>query len=202
MARNTKVQESSTSSSQPFSTFDNGQNDLEDEEKNRAYMIKEFGKKSFKEIKKIMEKLEKKRECLDRQEDLLILEKVRNLALEKALAEENVKVEKLAIDLSLVNDSNKRMSKENTLINESLVSLKATHSELQESLSCLTTKYNDLEVSYNALWESIKTNSEATLDYNVSTCKGCSKCYKVDVQSCVTNMAKLEKLIPSKGCST
>jgi hypothetical protein len=93
-------------------------------------MIKEFRKKGFKEIKKLMEKLEKKKECLDRQEDLLILEKERNLALEKALAEENVKVEKLAIDLSLVNDSKERMSKETTLINESPSSLKATHSEL------------------------------------------------------------------------
>ena len=35
-------------------------------------MIKEFGKKGFKEIKKLMEKLEKKKETLDRQEDLLI----------------------------------------------------------------------------------------------------------------------------------
>jgi hypothetical protein len=93
-------------------------------------MIKDFGKKGFKEIKKLMEKLEKKKECLDRQEDLLILEKEGNLALEKALAEENVKVEKLAIDLSLVNDSKERMSKETTLINESPSSLKATHSEL------------------------------------------------------------------------
>jgi hypothetical protein len=48
-----------------------------------------------------MEKLKKKKECLDSQVDLLILEKERNLALEKALAKEKVKVEKLAIDLSL-----------------------------------------------------------------------------------------------------
>jgi hypothetical protein len=77
-----------------------------------------------------VEKLEKRKECLDRQEDLLILEKERNLALEKALAEEKVKVEKLAIDLSLANDSKERMSKETTLINEALASLKATHREL------------------------------------------------------------------------
>jgi hypothetical protein len=93
-------------------------------------MIKEFGKKGFKEIKKLMEEFEKKKECLDRQEDLLILEKERNLALGKALVEEKVKVEKLAIDLSLANDSDERMSKENTLTNESLASLKATHSEI------------------------------------------------------------------------
>jgi hypothetical protein len=90
-------------------------------------MIKEFGKKDFKEIKKLMEKLVKKKECLNRQEDFLILEKERNLALEKTLTEEKVKVEKLAINLSLANDSKERMSKETTLINESLASLKSTH---------------------------------------------------------------------------
>jgi hypothetical protein len=158
-------------------------------------MIKEFGKKGFKEIKNLMEKLEKNKECLNRQEDFLILEKERNFTLEKTLAEEKVKVEKLAIDLSLANDSKERMSKETTLINESLASLKATHSELQESLSCLTTKYKGLEVSNNAIWESTKTNSKATLDSNVSTSEGCSKCYKIDMQACITNLVKLEKLI-------
>jgi hypothetical protein len=110
---------------------------------------------------------------------LLILEKERNLALEKALAKEKVKVKKLAIDLSLANDSKERMLKETTLINESLASLKAIHSELQESFSCLTTKYKGLEVSYNALWEGTKTNSKATLDSNFFTSEDCSKCYKV-----------------------
>jgi hypothetical protein len=61
---------------------------------------------------------------------LLILEKERNLALEKALAEEKVKVKKLAIDLSLANESNEKMSKEKSLINESLASLKSTRIEL------------------------------------------------------------------------
>jgi hypothetical protein len=46
---------------------------------------------------------------------LLILEKERNLTLEKALAEEKVKVKKLAVNLSLANDSKERMSKESTL---------------------------------------------------------------------------------------
>ena len=56
-----------------------------------------------------MEKLEKKKETLDRQEDLLIQEKERNLAEEKA------KIEMLSIDLSLANASNKRLMKENTV---------------------------------------------------------------------------------------
>jgi hypothetical protein len=163
MARGTNVQESSISSSHLSTTSSSTQNDFDDEEEqHRVYMIKEFGKIGFKEIKKLMEKLEKKEECLDRQEDLLILEKERNLTLDKALAEEKIMVEKLAIDLSLANDSNERMSKKNILIRESLASLKSTHSELQESFSCLTVKYNELEVNYNFLWESSKTNSKAT----------------------------------------
>jgi hypothetical protein len=84
------------------------------------------------------------------------------------------------------------------LINESLASLKATHSELQESFSYLIVKYKYLEVNYSSLWESTKTNSKATFDSNISTSEGCSKCYKIDVQVCVTNMAKLEKLVQSK----
>ena len=101
-----------------------------------------------------MEKLEKKKETLDRQEDLLIQEKEGNLALENSLAEERAKLEKLSIDLSLANDSNKRLMKENTMASDSLASLKATNGELQDSLSSLTVKYKDLEVNHNVLWES------------------------------------------------
>ncbi|PUZ66511.1 hypothetical protein GQ55_3G316900 [Panicum hallii var. hallii] len=169
MARGTKVQESSNSSSHSSTISSSTQNDFDDEEEqHEAFMIKEFGKKGFKEIKKFMEKLKKK------------------------------EFEKLAINLSLANDSKERMSKEPTLMNESLASLKATHSELQESFSCLTIKYKGLEVSYNALWESTKTNSKATLDSNISTSEGCSSCYKIDVQACITSLAKLEKLIKAK----
>ena len=58
-----------------------------------------------------MEKLEKKKEMLREQEELLILEKERNLALEESLAKEKDKVEKLAMDLYLANDSNMSLDK-------------------------------------------------------------------------------------------
>jgi hypothetical protein len=135
MVRGSKVQETTTSSSlSSFSSTANSDIENIDEEKEmEANMIKKFGKKGHKEIKKLLDKLEKKKEILHEQEDLLILEKERNLALEKSLAEEKAKVEKLTTNLSLANDSNKRMSKDYTLANESLASLKATHSELQSS---------------------------------------------------------------------
>src|SRR5207253_1927739 len=68
-------------------------------------MIKEFGMKGYKVIKKLMEKLEKREISLEMQEDLLVLEKERNLALETSLAKANEKVEELAKELSLANDS-------------------------------------------------------------------------------------------------
>jgi len=74
------------------------------------------------------------------------------------------------------------------MASDSLASLKTTNGELQDSLSSLTVKYKDLEVNY----------FKAILDSNVSTSEGCSKCYKIDVQACVANLAKLEKLVKAK----
>jgi hypothetical protein len=119
IARGSKVQESTVPSS-PISSSSIPSSDIEniDEEKEMENnMIKKFGKKGHKEIKRLLDKLEKKKEILHKQEDLLILEKERNLALAKSLAEEKAKVEKLTTDLSLANDSNKRMSKDYTLAN-------------------------------------------------------------------------------------
>ena len=65
MARDDKVQATSSTSSCPSSTSSSLENDFENEEKqHKAYMIKGFEKKGFKEIKKLMEKLEKKKETL------------------------------------------------------------------------------------------------------------------------------------------
>jgi hypothetical protein len=44
-------------------------------------MIKEFGLNGYNVITKLMEKLDKRKATLDAQEDLLILEKERNLEL-------------------------------------------------------------------------------------------------------------------------
>jgi uncharacterized protein (DUF3084 family) len=129
---------------------------------------------------------------------LLILQKERNLALEKCIAEEAAMVEKLTTDLSLANDTNKRMSKDHTLANESLASLKATHSELQTSFSCLTDKHKNLEENYSVLWESTKINPKTNLDSNASTSKGSSICSNVDINALKTNHARLEETIKSK----
>jgi uncharacterized protein (DUF3084 family) len=145
-----------------------------------------------------LEKLEEKKVSLHEQKDLLILEKERNLALERCLAEDAAKVEKLIMDLSLANDSNKRMSKDYALANESLASLKATHSELQSNFSCLTEKHKNLEANYSTLWESIKANPKATFDSSASTSKGFSICSNIDINALKTNHARLEERVKSK----
>ena len=86
------------------------------------------------------------------------------------------------------------------MASDSLASLKTTNGELQDSLSSLTVKYKDLEVNYNVLWESTKTHSKAIPNSNVSTSEGCSKCYKIDVQTCVANLVNLEELNKAKDC--
>jgi 23S rRNA-/tRNA-specific pseudouridylate synthase len=108
MARRSKVQETTTSSSltSSSSTPSSDMENIDEEKEMEANMINKFGKKVHKEIKKLLDKLEERKEILHEQEDLLILEKERNLALEKSLAKEKAKVEKLTIDLCLANDSN------------------------------------------------------------------------------------------------
>ena len=129
---------------------------------------------------------------------MLILEKERNLVLEESFAKEKDKVEKLATDLSLANNSNVRMSKDHTLANDSLASLKNAHSELQERHSRLQDIYKNLKVNYSTFWEKTKSASKATLDSNASTSKGCLKYHNHDINTCVTNLAKLEEAIKAK----
>jgi hypothetical protein len=92
MAKGSKVQESTTSSSLTSSSSTPSDiDDLDNEEEIEANMIKQFSKKGYEEIKRLLEKLEKKKVSLHEQEDLLFLEKERNLALERRLAEEAAK---------------------------------------------------------------------------------------------------------------
>jgi hypothetical protein len=199
MERGRKVQETTTSSSlNSSSSTPSDIDDLDDEKEIEANMVNQFSKKGYKEIKGLLEKLEKKKVSLHEQEDLLILEKERNLTLERCLAKEAAKVEKLTTDLSLANNSNKRMSKDYTLENESLASLKATHSELQSSFACLTEKHKILEANYSTLWESTKANPKAIFDSSVSTRKGCFICSNIDINALKTNHARLEETIKSK----
>src|SRR6187455_3286294 len=65
-------------------------------------MIKEFGLNGYNVITKLMEKLDKRKEILDAQEDLLILEKERNLELQELLFNKDEMLEALTKEVSLI----------------------------------------------------------------------------------------------------
>jgi len=163
----------------------------DDESSIRDNMIKEFGLNGYKVIKKLMEKLEKREMSLEKQEDLLVLEKKRNLDLETSLAKANERVEKLVKELSLANDSIEEKNVELAKANSSIDSLKVANVLLQENILCLDVRYKDLEVQFNTLWETTPSSPKANLNSNVSTSKGCNRCYNHDMDTCATNLAKL-----------
>jgi pentose-5-phosphate-3-epimerase len=81
MARGSKVQETTTSSSltSSSSTPSSDIENIDEEKEMEANMIKKFGKMGHKEIKKLLEKLDEKKEILHEQEDLLILKRKETL---------------------------------------------------------------------------------------------------------------------------
>src|SRR6266540_3106073 len=145
-----------------------------DESSPRENMIREFGLNGYHVIKKLMKKLEKREMSLEKQEDLLVLEKERNLALEASLAKTNEKVEELTRELSLANDSIEEKDVEIAKANSSIDSLKVVNETLQENFSCLEVRYKDLEVQFNNLWETTPSSPKANLNSNVSTSQGCN----------------------------
>jgi hypothetical protein len=63
-------------------------------------MIKEFCLNGYNVITKLMEKLDKRKATLDAQEDLLILEKERNLELQELLSNNDEMIEVLTKEMS------------------------------------------------------------------------------------------------------
>jgi hypothetical protein len=77
-------------------------NDDDEQISMKNKMIKEFGLNGYNVITKLMEKLDKRKATLDAQEDLLILEKERNLELQELLFNKDEMLEALTKEVSLV----------------------------------------------------------------------------------------------------
>ena len=112
MAKGRKVQSDDPSSSD------------DEEYSSKQNMIKEFGLNGYNVIKNLMKKLEKREMTLDKQEDLLILEKERNLALEKSLAEDREKMEELTRELSLAKTTIEEKDENLAKVNSSMDNLR------------------------------------------------------------------------------
>ena len=90
-----------------------------------------------------------------------------------------MKVEKLIIELSLANDTIRKLTKEHSWVNDTIASLKNEKSIAQESLTSLEEKYRNLELNYSTLWASTSTSPKATEHSNVSTSNGCKDAIKL-----------------------
>jgi len=148
-----------------------------DERSFKDKMIKEFGEKAYNIIIKLTEKLEKRKMTLIDQEDLLILEKERNLELQETLTKENDKVEVLTRELSLVKAAMEEKDVELVNVKSSMDELKDAKNVLQQNISSLEVRYKELEVQFDTLWNTTSISSSVTIDSSASTSDGCKKCY-------------------------
>jgi hypothetical protein len=109
-------------------------------------MIKEFGLNGYNVITKLMEKLDKRKATLDAQEDLLILEKERNLELQELLFNKDEMLEALTKEVSLVKISIEDKEKEMTYMKTSIVNLANQKDALESSMLSLTVQNQELQV--------------------------------------------------------
>jgi hypothetical protein len=109
-------------------------------------MIKEFGLNGYNVITKLMEKLDKRKATLDAQEDLLILEKERNLELQGLLSNKDEMIEVLTKEMSLVKITIEDKEKQMAIAKTSIVSLANEKEALESSLLSLTVQNQELQV--------------------------------------------------------
>ncbi len=126
MAQGRKVmtQKPSHTSLDVESSDEESDNELDD-------VLKSFSKPAMQHLAKLMRALDSKEQLLERQEELLILEKKRNLALEESLAKECAKNEQLANELNLANGSLASLRDVNETLQEKFVNLDKSHKDLE-----------------------------------------------------------------------
>jgi chromosome segregation ATPase len=165
-------------------------NDDEEQLAMKNKMIKEFGLNGYNVITKLMEKLDKIKATLDAQEDLLILEKERNLELQELLSNKDEMLEVLTKEISLAKITREDKVKEMTNVKTSIVSLANKKDALESSLSCLTVQNQELQVQLenckNFNTSSLVEKSKASTSIN-GICKHCTKYHAL---CCLTNHAR------------
>ena len=132
-------------------TLSNQSHDDDDESSLRNKIIKEFGINGYNIITILMEKLEKRKMTLEAQEDLLILEKERNLELQKSIDDKDEEIEKLTRKLLLVNSTMEEKEVELSKATNSIVDLRSANELLQSNISSLRVPYQELEVKFDTL---------------------------------------------------
>jgi hypothetical protein len=153
-------------------------------------MISEFGLNDYNIITKLMEKLEKRNATLVAQVDLLILEKERDLELQKLIINKGEMLETLTKELSLVKVTLEEKDCELSCAKTSIVGLANAKETLETNLSCLKVQSQELQVQL----DNLKTTTISSLVMNSyassSSSKTCKNCLKYHASCCLDNHVK------------
>jgi hypothetical protein len=183
---------------------DDSENDFDFEK-----MITSFGKKATKKIMFLMKEIENRDGTLEVQEELFRLEREKTIALEDALViekkgfkvQEDLLKEKekeiLSLNKSLAKDKLlvDELTRESFLAKDACKKLENEKLELQKSIDSLKTSHIALEVQLDNLKNNATTlSNDAPSNSQTSTSKGCSRCYKFDINACATNVAEMNAM--------
>ena len=169
-------------------------------------MIKEFGLNGYIVITKLMEKLDKRKATLDAQEDLLILEKERNLELQELLLNKDEMLDALTKEVSLVKITIEDKEKEVINMKTSIANLANEKDALESSILSLTVQNQELQVQLenckNINASCLVLESKSSLNDN--SCKHCAKyhasCYLTNHARKNSPQVKVKEIL--KRCSS
>jgi hypothetical protein len=117
------------------------------------------------------------------QEDLLKENEIEILSLKKSIAKDELIVDELTRESFLAKDACKKLEGEKLELQKSFDSLKTSHIALEVQLD---------NIKNNAT----TTSNDAFSNSQTSTSNGCSRCYKIDVNVCATNIAEMNVVTP------
>jgi phosphate starvation-inducible protein PhoH len=137
-----------------------------------------------------MEKLDKRKATLDAQEDLLILEKERNLELQELLLNKDEMLDALTKEVSLVKITIEDKEKEVINMKTSIANLANENDALESSTLSLNVQNQELLVQLenckNINASSLLIESKSSSSNNIF----CKHCAKYHASCCLTNHAR------------
>jgi chromosome segregation ATPase len=137
-----------------------------------------------------LEKLDKRKATFDAQEDLLILEKERNLELQELLTNKDEMLEVLTKEISLVKITIEDKEKELANVKTSIVRLANVKDALESRLLSLTAQNQELQVQLESC-KNFNTSSLLEESKASSSNNNISKhCTKYHTSCCLTNHAR------------
>jgi hypothetical protein len=87
------------------------------------------------------------------------------------------------------------LTRESFLAKDAYKKLESEKLELQKSFESLMTSHIALEVQLDNLKNNATTTSnDALSNFKASTSNGCSRCYKIDINACATNIVEMNAM--------